>query len=60
MAKALGAKLGDMSGATAIITRGDIFPDAIGVSPLACANKWPILLTGKSTGVAVAPTRPRR
>ena len=50
VARALGAKLGDLSGATAIITRGDNFPDAIGVSPLACANRWPILLTGNSTG----------
>ena len=37
--------------ATAIITRGDIFPDAIGVSPLACAQKWPILLTGPTTAL---------
>ena len=34
VAGALGAKVGDLSGATAIITRGDTFPDAIGVSPL--------------------------
>jgi hypothetical protein len=45
VAKALGTRAGDMSGATAIITRGDKFPDAIGVSPLACAKLWPILLT---------------
>ena len=45
VANALGAKVGDMTGATAIVTRGDVFPDAIGVSPLACAKKWPILLT---------------
>jgi N-acetylmuramoyl-L-alanine amidase len=45
VAKALGEKVGDMSGASAIITRGDVFPDAISVSPLACAKKWPILLT---------------
>ena len=50
VAKALGAKLGDLSGAVAIITRGNLFPDAIGVSPLACAQKWPILLTAGSTG----------
>ena len=40
----LGEKMGDMSGATAIITRGDSFADAIGATPLACAKKWPILL----------------
>jgi hypothetical protein len=45
---ALKVRLGSLSGATAIITPGDRFPDAIGVSPLACANKWPILLTGPS------------
>ena len=45
VAKALGAKVGDMTGATAIITRGDLFPDALGVSPLACAKLWPVLLT---------------
>jgi N-acetylmuramoyl-L-alanine amidase len=50
VAEALGTKLGDMSGATAIITRGDVFADALGVSPLACANKWPILLTNGATG----------
>jgi Tol biopolymer transport system component len=46
VAKVLGAKIGaDMSNAAAIITRGDVFPDAIGVSPLACAMVWPVLLT---------------
>ena len=45
VAKALGAKVGDMTGATAIVTIGTNFPDAIGVSPVACAKKWPILLT---------------
>lgn len=48
VANALAAKvgtLGKMTGATAIITRGDGFPDGIGVSPLACANFWPIILT---------------
>jgi hypothetical protein len=38
VAKALQAKVGDLSGATAIVTRGDVFADAIGVSPLACAQ----------------------
>jgi hypothetical protein len=38
---------GAMSSATAIVTVGYNFPDAIGVSPLACANGWPILLTDK-------------
>ena len=51
VAGALGTKVGDMSGATAIITRGDTFPDAIGVSPLACAYRWPILLTNSVGGV---------
>ena len=40
---------GAMDTATAIITRGDLFPDAIGVAPLACGNEWPILLTGSGT-----------
>jgi putative cell wall-binding protein len=44
VAKALGA-VSSMTTATAIITRGDVFPDAIGVSPLACKKRWPILLT---------------
>jgi putative cell wall-binding protein len=48
VADALGTKVGDMSGATAIITRGDKFPDAIGVAPLACAELWPIILTDNS------------
>jgi putative cell wall-binding protein len=45
VALALGQKVGDLSGAVAIVTRGDLFPDAIGVSPLACAQEWPVLLT---------------
>jgi Tol biopolymer transport system component len=45
----LDAWTGTIDTATAIITRGDLFPDAIGVAPLACANKWPILLTGAGT-----------
>ena len=48
VAKALGSKVGDMSAATAIVTTGTNFPDAIGVSPLACAKKWPILLTNNA------------
>jgi peptidoglycan/xylan/chitin deacetylase (PgdA/CDA1 family) len=51
MAKALGEKLGDLTAAVAIITRGDSFPDAIGVAPLACAELWPILLTGSGLGL---------
>lgn len=47
VAKALGDKMGDMSTATAIITVGTSFPDAIGVSALACYKKWPILLTDR-------------
>jgi putative cell wall-binding protein len=50
VALALEDRVGDMSDATAIITRGDMFPDAIGVSPLACATKWPILLTNAVSG----------
>ncbi|MBN1630376.1 MAG: cell wall-binding repeat-containing protein, partial [Thermoleophilia bacterium] len=50
VAKVLADKVGDLSGATAIITRGDVFPDAISVSPLACAKKWPVLLTAGPTG----------
>jgi hypothetical protein len=50
VAKALGAKVGDMSGATAIVTIGTNFPDAIGVSPLACSQLWPILLTEYADG----------
>jgi outer membrane protein assembly factor BamB/putative cell wall-binding protein len=53
VAKALEAKVGDMTAATAIITRGDMFPDALGVSPLACAKSWPILLTSSGSGAAV-------
>jgi poly-gamma-glutamate capsule biosynthesis protein CapA/YwtB (metallophosphatase superfamily) len=45
VARALGDRVGDMSDATGVITIGTRFPDAIGVSPLACAKKWPILLT---------------
>ncbi len=45
VALALEDRVGDMSGATGIVTRGDVFPDAIGVSPLACAKLWPIILT---------------
>jgi FtsP/CotA-like multicopper oxidase with cupredoxin domain/putative cell wall-binding protein len=49
VANALKTKMGGLSTATAIITRGDSFPDATSVSPLAAAKKWPILLTGSST-----------
>jgi hypothetical protein len=56
VAKALAEKVGDISGATAIITRGDKFPDAIGVSPLACAKKWPILLTSGSSALSMGAT----
>jgi hypothetical protein len=53
VAKALGDKVGDMTGASAIITRGTVFPDAIGVTPLACAKLWPILLTDLGDGSAL-------
>jgi putative cell wall-binding protein len=51
VANALKTKVVDLTGATAIITRGDNFPDAIGVSPLACANLWPIILTNRGGAV---------
>ncbi len=57
VAKALQAKVGDLRGATAIVTRGDVFPDAIGVSPLACAKMWPIVLTGKGTVLSASAGR---
>jgi len=50
VAEALDFVSGGLGGATAIITRGDVFPDAIGASPLACAKSWPILLTEGATG----------
>ena len=50
VAKALGAKVGDLSGATAVIARGDAFADVLGTSPLVCANRWPVLLTNGPTG----------
>jgi membrane-associated protease RseP (regulator of RpoE activity) len=52
VAKALKTKLVDLTGATAIITRGDfgVFADAIGVAPLACAQKWPIIFASSATG----------
>lgn len=50
VAMALGAKVGDMTDAVAIITRGDVFADAIVVPPLACFEQWPILLTDGATG----------
>ena len=54
VAKALGAKVGDLSGATAVIARGDAFADVIGTSPLVCANRWPVLLTDGPTGALQA------
>jgi hypothetical protein len=53
VANALEAKVGDMTSATAIITVGTNFPDAIGVSPLACSKLWPILLTNSGGGGAL-------
>lgn len=57
VAKALETKVGDLSGATAIIARGDVFADAIGVSPLACAQTWPIVLTGSGSLLGASATR---
>jgi len=45
--------VGDMTQATAIITIGTNFPDAIGLAPLACAKLWPILLTDQPGGAAL-------
>jgi hypothetical protein len=53
VALALENKLGDLSGATAIITLGTLFPDAIGVAPLACHKQWPIVLTDKADSSAL-------
>jgi hypothetical protein len=53
VAHELEAQVGDLTGATAIITIGTNFPDAIGVSPLACAKLWPVILTDKSDGSAL-------
>jgi len=53
VANALEAKVGDMTGATAIVTVGTNFPDAIGVSPLACSRLWPIILTNQPGSAAL-------
>ena len=58
VANALEAKVGDMTGATGIVTRGDVFPDAIGVSPLACAKLWPIILTNSRREPPCTPVPP--
>jgi Tol biopolymer transport system component len=50
VAEALDARVGGLDGETAIITRGDLFPDALGVAPLACAQPWPILLNNGAFG----------
>jgi len=46
----LETKVGNLSGATAIVTIGTNFPDAIAVSPLACYRLWPVILTDKADG----------
>ncbi|MBN1628639.1 MAG: CapA family protein [Thermoleophilia bacterium] len=60
VAKALGERVnatgGDISASTAIVTIGSKFPDAIGVSPLACAQKWPVLLTDQADDSALHPS----
>ena len=48
VANAVEAKVGDMSSAVALVTIGTNFPDALGLSPLACAKLWPIILTDQS------------
>ncbi|MBN1631915.1 MAG: cell wall-binding repeat-containing protein [Thermoleophilia bacterium] len=45
LAERVDATGGDTSPATGVVTIGTNFPDAIGVSALACHKKWPILLT---------------
>ena len=40
----------DMGDVVGIVTRGNQFPDAIGVSPLACYQSWPIILTPNASG----------
>jgi hypothetical protein len=49
VAHELAVKVGSMTDAWGILTVGTNFPDAIGVSALACANLWPIVLTGTGT-----------
>jgi peptidoglycan hydrolase-like amidase len=56
VAKALRDKVGDLTRATAIVTVGYNFPDALGVSPLACANLWPVILTDSGKGGALHPS----
>jgi Tol biopolymer transport system component len=43
-------KAKDLTGATALITIGTNFPDALGLAPLACGKYWPIILTDKTDG----------
>jgi hypothetical protein len=50
VAKQLGIRVGNMSSSTGIVTYGGNFPDAIGVSPLACYRLWPVLLTDQVDG----------
>lgn len=50
VAEALDFATGGLGDAVALITRGDVFPDAIGISPLACFQGWPILLTDSAAG----------
>jgi hypothetical protein len=57
VANALETRVGDMRAATAIITTGAGFADAIGVSPLACAKLWPIVLTNNTKGPLLASAR---
>jgi peptidoglycan hydrolase-like protein with peptidoglycan-binding domain len=53
VAEQVKARLGTVSGA--VFARGDSFPDALSVAPLAAAKGWPILLT--SGGDIPAATR---
>jgi Tol biopolymer transport system component len=50
VANALETRVGDMSGAVGLVTIGTKFPDALGLGPLACAYRWPIILTDQTSG----------
>jgi hypothetical protein len=39
---------GDITKAVGLLTIGTKFPDALGLGPLACVKKWPIILTDQS------------
>lgn len=51
--------LGDAYDGTAFVATGRRFPDALGASPLAAAQGWPILLAGAPTGGIELPEQVR-